>query len=44
MSIDLTSDEADLLVELLSCYLDLGQCVSIGEEITVNGLLEKLKS
>lgn len=44
MSIDLTSDEFDLLVELLSCHLDLGQCVSIGEEITAKGLLEKLKN
>ncbi len=42
MSVDLTSDEVDLLAELLSCHLD--QCVSVGEEITVKELLKKLKN
>lgn len=42
MSVDLTSDEVDLLVELLSHHLD--QCVSVGEEITVKELLRKLES
>ena len=38
--LDLTSDEVDLIKELLFYRLD--QCVSIGEEITVRDLLEKL--
>jgi len=40
-SVDLTSDEVDLLNELLSYRLD--KCVSIGEEITVKDLLNKIK-
>lgn len=42
MSVGLTSDEIDLIVELLSCHLD--HCVSAGEEITVNELLLKLEN
>ncbi len=40
-SVDLTSDEIELLNELLFYRLD--KCVSIGEEITVKDLLDKLK-
>ena len=40
-SVDLTSDEVDILKELLFYRLD--QCISIGEDITVRDLLEKLK-
>ena len=39
-SVELTSDEIDILKELLFYRLD--QCVSTGEEITVRDLLEKL--
>jgi len=41
-SIDITEDELIILKELLFYRLD--QCVSIGEEITVRDLLEKLKN
>jgi len=40
-SIDLTVDERNVIEELLSHYLD--KCVSVGEEITVKNLLEKLR-
>lgn len=40
-SVDLTSDEVDLLNEMLFYHLD--KCVCIGEEVTVRGLLDKLK-
>jgi len=40
-TINLTSDEVELLGELLFYRLD--KCVSIGEEITVRDLLDKLK-
>lgn len=39
-SVDLTNDELTILKELLFHRLD--QCVSVGEEITVKDLLEKL--
>lgn len=39
-SVDLTDDEITILKELLFFRLD--RCVSIGEEITVKDLLEKL--
>lgn len=39
-SVDLTDDEITILKELLLYRLD--ECVSIGEEITVRDLLEKL--
>jgi len=39
-SVDLTDDEITILKELLFYRLD--ECVSIGEEITVRDLLEKL--
>lgn len=39
-AINLTSDEVDILIELLSYRLD--RCVSVGEEITVKELLNKL--
>ncbi len=39
-SIDLTNDEIEILKELLFYRLD--QCISVGEEITVKELLEKL--
>lgn len=41
-SVDLTDDELTILKELLFYRLD--QCVSIGEEITVKELLEKLEN
>ena len=41
-SVDLTDDEIDILKELLSYRLD--ECVSVGEEITVKELLEKLEN
>lgn len=41
-SADLTDDELTILKELLSYRLD--ECVSIGEEIVVRDLLEKLKN
>lgn len=37
----LTSDEKDMLIELLEKESE--KCVSIGEEITVNELKEKLE-
>ena len=40
-TIDLTSDEVELLVDILSYRL--AQCVSIGEEITVRELLDKIR-
>ena len=40
-SVDLTNDELAILKELLFYRLD--KCISIGEEITVRDLLEKLK-
>lgn len=39
-SVDLTDDELTILKELLFYRLD--KCVSIGEEITVRELMEKL--
>lgn len=39
-AVNLTADEIDLLTELLSHRLD--QCVSIGEEIAVTGLISKI--
>lgn len=39
--VELTEDEVELIKELLLPRLD--QCVSIGEEITVRDLLEKLE-
>jgi len=41
-SVVLTDDELTILKELLFYRLD--QCVSIGEEIIVRDLLEKLKN
>jgi hypothetical protein len=41
-SVELTDDELTILKELLSYRLD--QCFSIGEEITVKELLEKLEN
>ncbi len=41
-SVDLTDNEIDILKELLSYRLD--ECVSVGEEITVKELLEKLEN
>lgn len=40
-TIDLTSDEVEILIDALSYRL--AQCVSVGEEITVRGLLDKIK-
>lgn len=40
-TIDLTIDEIDILKELL--YYRLDRCVSIGEEITVKELLDKIQ-
>ena len=40
--IDLTSDEIDILINLLSYRLE--RCVSIGEEITIGNLLDKILS
>lgn len=40
-TIDLTSDEIEVLIDVLSYRLS--QCVSVGEEITVRGLLEKIQ-
>lgn len=40
-TINLTNDEIAILKELLSYRLD--QCVSIGEEIVVKDLLDKLE-
>ena len=40
-SVDLTDDELSILKELLSYRLD--ECVSIGEEITVRELIDKLE-
>ena len=37
----LTSDEIDLLKELLVPRLD--ECISVGEEITVKGLIDKIE-
>ena len=40
-NIDLTADEVNLIKELLFYRLD--ECTSVGEEITVKDLLEKLQ-
>lgn len=40
-TIDLTSDEVEVLVDILSYRL--AQCVSIGEEIMVRELLDKIR-
>lgn len=40
-TIRVTSDEVDLLIALLEDEVD--NCLSVGAEITVNDLLEKLK-
>lgn len=40
-SVDLTADEIEILVDILSYRL--AQCVSLGEEITVRELLEKIQ-
>ncbi len=40
-TVDLTSDEVEILIDILSYRL--AQCVSIGEEITVRELLEKIQ-
>lgn len=40
-SVDLTVDEIEILVDILSYRL--AQCVSVGEEITVGELLEKIQ-
>ena len=40
-AIDLTSDEVEILIDTLSYRL--AQCVSVGEEITVRELLEKIQ-
>lgn len=39
--IELTSDEVEILIDVLSYRL--AQCVSVGEEITVRELLEKIQ-
>lgn len=39
-TVELTDDELSIIKELLFYRLD--QCISIGEEITVKDLLEKL--
>lgn len=39
-NIGLTSDEIEILKEVLPFYLD--SCTSIGEEITIRELLDKL--
>ena len=41
-SVEFTDDEITILKELLFYRLD--ECVSIGEEITVRNLLEKLEN
>lgn len=41
-SVEFTDDELTILKELLFYRLD--QCVSIGDEITVRDLLEKLEN
>jgi hypothetical protein len=40
-TIDLTSDEVEILIDTLSYRL--AQCMSVGEEITVRELLEKIQ-
>lgn len=40
-TVQLTSDEQDLLIILLESKMD--NCALFGEEITVSGLIEKLK-
>lgn len=40
-SVDLTADEIEILVDILSYRL--AQCVSVGEEITVQELLDKIQ-
>lgn len=40
-TVDLTASEIDLLEMLLVDYFD--KCVSVGEEITVQELLDKLR-
>lgn len=39
-SVDLTSDEVDLLITLLEP--EINKCISVGAELTVRGLLDKL--
>lgn len=39
--VDLTSDEVEILIDALSYRL--AQCVSVGEDITVRELLEKIQ-
>lgn len=39
-TVDLTCDEINILKELLFCQLD--KCISIGEELTIKTLIEKL--
>jgi len=41
-SVELTDDELTILKELLSYRIN--ECISIGEEITVKELLEKLEN
>jgi hypothetical protein len=40
-TINLTSDEVEILIDALSYRL--AQCVSVGEDITVRELLEKIQ-
>lgn len=40
-TVNLTCDEVEILVDALS--YQLAQCVSVGEEITVQALLEKIQ-
>jgi len=39
-SVDLSSDEIELLITLLEPEID--NCISVGAELTVRGLLDKL--
>lgn len=40
-NVDLTADEIELLITLLESEVD--NCLTVGEEITINELIEKLK-
>ena len=40
-NVDLTTDEIELLITLLESEID--NCLTAGEEITVNELIEKVK-
>lgn len=40
-SVELSADEVDLMKELL--FYRLNKSISVGEELTVRGLLEKLE-